>query len=370
MNAPTGYTALDLVGFTDKGTYNPSTDYVQNDITHYGGDMWLCLVDDTQGVTPAEGANWTLWIGEPTNLTEAIIAPLEMSPATAAHSVGDQLIYNDVLYKVIAAIAVNDVLTVGTNIEAARKIVYQISGIESDIATIEPTSTASKNYAVGEYMFYDWEFYRVITVITAGDTIVTTGAGQNVTEVTVGGELASLNSNLATKANQADVATIENGSTASKAYYVGDFVYRNGTLYKVTQNISIGGTFTVDTNIVTATIGENIRAEDVNFTLGTRVSQGDYGKTRVIRRGDSMIAIISLKYSSDISSKTTVTAATLSDATLAPKYDAIAPCYYEGAYLGTVLARTNGSITLSLGENGNYTSGKHIYGEVSWYINR
>ena len=192
MNVPSGYTALDLVGFTDKASYSSATTYVKNDLVHYSGNIWRCKVDDTINVTPGENANWTLFIGEPTNLMEAIIAPVELSPTTATHSIGDQLIYNDVLYKVVAAIAIGDTLTVNTNIVAARKIVYQISGIESDIATIEPTSTASQAYTVGEYLFYDWEFYRVTSAISQGDTIVTSGASANVEEVTVGGELKRL----------------------------------------------------------------------------------------------------------------------------------------------------------------------------------
>ena len=31
MNVPSGYTALDLIGFTDKETYNSSASYVKND---------------------------------------------------------------------------------------------------------------------------------------------------------------------------------------------------------------------------------------------------------------------------------------------------------------------------------------------------
>lgn len=292
MNAPAGYTALDLVGFTDKGVYNSATNYVQNDLTHYGGNIWRCLIDDTTNITPSEGLNWTLWIGEPTNLTEAIIAPLEVSPATDAHSVGDQLIFNDVLYKVISAISIGDSLTVGTNIEAARKIVYQISGIESDIATIEPTSTASKNYAVGEYMFFGWEFYRVTTAITAGDTIVTTGAGQNVTEVTVGDELTLLNSNLTQKANQADIATIENGSTASRNFAKGDFIYHNGALYRVIAAIQSGESFT-SSNITEDKVGDELAKLQKTETLtptvlitGNTVYASRYGNVvTVIARG-------------------------------------------------------------------------------------
>ena len=171
MNVPTGYTELDLVGFSDKGSYSNAATYVKNDIVHYAGNMWRCLVDDTINVTPTEGLNWTLWLGEPTNLMEAIIAPIEYSPAIAAHAVGDQLIWNDVLYKVVAAVAIGDSLTIGTNIVTARKIVYQISGLESDIASIEPLATASQAYAVGDYLFYDWELYRVTDAISQGDTL-------------------------------------------------------------------------------------------------------------------------------------------------------------------------------------------------------
>lgn len=126
MVNPTGYTALDLVGYTDKGTYSNSANYVANDLVHYGGNIWRCKVDDTTGVAPVEGANWTLFIGEPTNMAERIIAPLEVSPSANAYAVGKQLIYNDTLYKAKTAIAVGDVLTVGTNIELADKITAQI----------------------------------------------------------------------------------------------------------------------------------------------------------------------------------------------------------------------------------------------------
>ena len=49
-------------------------------------------------------------------------AQIETSPATSAHSVGDYIIYNYQLYKVISAIAVSDSLVVNTNIESANII--------------------------------------------------------------------------------------------------------------------------------------------------------------------------------------------------------------------------------------------------------
>ena len=65
------------------------------------------------------------------NETQNIIAPVEKtSSASQAYATGKQLIYNGVLYDVIAPIASNDTLTVGTNIQAADDIVTEIAGKE------------------------------------------------------------------------------------------------------------------------------------------------------------------------------------------------------------------------------------------------
>lgn len=60
----------------------------------------------------------------------ANIAPVETSPATAAHTAGTQLIYNGVLYNVTANIAADDPLATtgaGANIALADKVTEQIS---------------------------------------------------------------------------------------------------------------------------------------------------------------------------------------------------------------------------------------------------
>lgn len=65
------------------------------------------------------------------NTTQTIIAPVEKtSSASQAYATGKQLIYNGVLYDVIAPIAANDTLTVGTNIQAADDIVTELAGKE------------------------------------------------------------------------------------------------------------------------------------------------------------------------------------------------------------------------------------------------
>ena len=68
MIEPTGYTALDLIGFTDRGAYDPTANYVKNDIVSVGNTKWRCKVDDTTGVTPAENTNWTIYLESATSL--------------------------------------------------------------------------------------------------------------------------------------------------------------------------------------------------------------------------------------------------------------------------------------------------------------
>ena len=134
MENPTGYTALDMIGFTDQGAYSSSDNYVKNDLVHYSGNIWRCLIDDTSGIAPAEGVNWTLFIGEPTNLVERIIAPVETDPATSAWAVGRQIIFNDNLYEVITAITAGDSL-----------VTYEDDPTNANIKLADPVETQLLN---------------------------------------------------------------------------------------------------------------------------------------------------------------------------------------------------------------------------------
>ena len=66
MVEPSGYTSLGLIGYTDRGTYSSAANYVKNDLVHYGGSIWRVLIDDTTNITPTEGANYTIFISDPT----------------------------------------------------------------------------------------------------------------------------------------------------------------------------------------------------------------------------------------------------------------------------------------------------------------
>lgn len=63
-----------------------------------------------------------------------------------------------------------------------------ISGVLGEFATIESSSTASKAYSVGDYLVYDGNLYKVMTAIASGGTIT---PNTNVEQTTVGAEIAN-----------------------------------------------------------------------------------------------------------------------------------------------------------------------------------
>lgn len=48
----------------------------------------------------------------------------------------------------------------------------KMATLQSDIATVEPSSTSAHAYAVGDYLMYSSQLYRVTQVIAVGDTLI------------------------------------------------------------------------------------------------------------------------------------------------------------------------------------------------------
>lgn len=77
VEIPEGYTELELVGFTDKGSYADGTSYVKNDLVHYGGAIYKCIVDDTVDVLPSNTSCWEVFILNHSNLDSIIAVDTE-----------------------------------------------------------------------------------------------------------------------------------------------------------------------------------------------------------------------------------------------------------------------------------------------------
>ena len=70
-----------------------------------------------------------------------------------------------------------------------------VGGDKSDLATIEPGTTATAPYAAGDHVVVNNVYHEVTAAIAIGDTFV---EGTNIDVKTVGGEITALNQNLTT----------------------------------------------------------------------------------------------------------------------------------------------------------------------------
>lgn len=299
MVNPTGYTALDFIGFTDKGAYAANVNYVKNDLVHYGGNIWRVLVDDTIGITPAEGTSYTLFIGEPTNLVERIIAPLEENPATIAYGVGRQIIYNNYLYEVVKNIAVGDILVAyeddptNANIKRASPVETQVLALnaskvnKNDVVNNVTTTTAGKVLDARQGKVLQDAINTKVNKSDVVNNVTTTAEGKvldarqgkvlqngintkvnksdianNVT-TTAEGKVLDARQGKALQDGKADnsvIAPVESGTTASRAYAAGAHFIRDSAFCTVKTAISQGEAFTLNTNYTAEDIGSVISA--------------------------------------------------------------------------------------------------------------
>lgn len=131
----------------------------------------------------------TYFIGKDTDAKHAVeanIAPVETDATSASkgYAVGKQLILNDVLYDVTAAITAADALVVGTNITAADPVVEQISAKENAPTVLTQTLASGATSVTftglpttGNYVidFYaeNGANYKAIDLTTAGSAVLT-----------------------------------------------------------------------------------------------------------------------------------------------------------------------------------------------------
>lgn len=142
------------------------------------------------------------------------------------------------------------------------------------VATVEASTTASKAYSVGDRLILNGVLYKATDAITSGGTIVTSGAGANVTETTIDAEIAA-GGGSGHDATKADLAIIAPNFSDQIAYSVGEYVAYNGALYKCTTAHAAGAW---DANDFTAvTVG----ADKQNKNLNTAIYIDGYPRTDI-----------------------------------------------------------------------------------------
>ena len=337
MNVPSGYTALDMVGFTDKGAYNSATSYVKNDLVRYNGDTWRCKLDDTVNHTPEEGTYWTIFIDAPSaldDLTDVTISSvanediLEYDSATSKwkNSTGLSNV-KQALSNYVADYGVKNLLentsssfdangvhfvvnsdgTVTVSTESGGATINTPLNIATGITINKPVrlsgcpsggslnsywlDTGVTTYAdIGSGVSVNSLSNATIRLVVKGGTVITTPIvfKPMITDANAPNSdynhyvpYAMTNKELTdNKAEKSDLASISiTGTTNSTGSTIasGTYFYLNGQLVKAKANIANGATFTANTNyeVVTAGALNDLR----KVTTGTLSLTSDYFDT-------------------------------------------------------------------------------------------
>lgn len=211
--------------------------------THTGAEIDTGVNKALNPDTVPSAGSTALITSDAVNKVQQGFAPIETSSTAAnAYSVDDLLIYNGILYKAKAAIAVGDTLTVGTNIEtttiadglrnAGGGTPYASNpamdgtaspGSSNDYARgdhVHPSDTskasvsdvtatrqmlapiladpAGQAVSAGDYFIYNGTLYKALQAITSAMTAATF-TGATYSEAVSGGGLNALKSALETK---------------------------------------------------------------------------------------------------------------------------------------------------------------------------
>jgi hypothetical protein len=179
------------------------------------------VVDDGASTVKASGTQvkqFTLGgnkINNLQNLIDNAIAPTEKTPSEHPYSVGDQLIYNDTLYDVTAAISIGDVLTVGTNITAAPNLDDKVKDKADKDIVSDAWDPDSFEYSAGDYAIYQNKLYKCKLTHTSSLSILPT----NTTywdDTTIGAEISACNSNYTKITNFSHRTEIATSSTTTE----------------------------------------------------------------------------------------------------------------------------------------------------------
>lgn len=95
---------------------------------------------------------------------------------------------------------------------------------------------------------------------------LTTGTATSLRTVRADYLKTGINTLVSGKANKTDIATVESGTTASRAYSVGELVYVSGTLYRVKTAIASGATFTEGTNVEATNVSNTLTEQLIDVS--------------------------------------------------------------------------------------------------------
>ena len=128
------------------------------------------------------------------------------------------------------------------------------SGASEALTLLDDKFSVNKSYSKGDSCIYNDYLWKFTSDKPAGEWDSSVVEQCRIMDFVddVNGRLTQVQTQIV------PTASIEKGATASKAYNQGDFLVKDGILYKVTKAIAKDDTLTVGTNIAMTTVGSEL----------------------------------------------------------------------------------------------------------------
>ena len=139
------------------------------------------------------------------------------------------------------------------------------SGASEALTLLDDKFSVNKSYSKGDSCIYNDYLWKFTSDKPAGEWDSSVVEQCRIMDFVddVNGRLTQVQSQIV------PTESIESGATASKEYSVGDFLVKNGVLYKVTKAIAKNDALTVGTNIVITTVGGELSEKSNSAVVGS-----------------------------------------------------------------------------------------------------
>lgn len=214
---------------------------------------------------------------------ESTIAPTESSTmATVAHPLGSIFYLSGVLYRALSDIAIGGTINTGTGGNATQTtIAANFSRIVKLTSAQYAALSAAEKAADIVYIVTDEPAPAISTSTPNMDGVASAGSTGEVSDA------GHTHPSDTSKANQAQIAYVETGTTASRAYAVGEYFCWGGLLHRAKTAISSGDSFIVGTNCESVYLSSNII--HVKPFTGTTGTYGEIGQA--MEAGHNLVGV-------------------------------------------------------------------------------
>lgn len=193
-----------------KGAWVSGTSYSPMDFVYYGGNSYVCKASVSGSTTP--DSDTTHW--------QVMASGFDADLIT-------QTITND-----------------ATKIASDAAVYTETQKLESNFAVIQASNVATQAFAIGDYLTYQGDLYKVTSAIANGGTIT---PGTNCTKTNVGTQLDLLNDSL----NSATAPSKYTATAGTSVTINQQNVYKIGRVVLLTFDVTTSETLASNSNILT-----------------------------------------------------------------------------------------------------------------------